>query len=227
MPTNSFHSQAEIAREEDKHHEALQLIEAALVEYQLTKDYAGFAQALQSRCLTYKHLFLLHNDQVFALLAQHDAQASLAIAQLHDLKTSLGSSYFRLGEIAMLFDDYDQAVKYYQQALTNYHGTNCEKGDYQYHLGEALYRLGQKAEGKRELTQGLQAIQTNAHEVDGFLAHVWESGAHLRLAELLKTDEPAEARQHLATAEQIINADPKLIIRKRQLKNLRGDFGGE
>ena len=224
MPTNSFHSQAETAREEDKHLEALQLIEAALIEYQQAKDYAGFAQALQSRCLTYKHLFLLHNDRVYALLAQHDAQASLAIAQLHDLKTLLGSSYFRLGEIAMLFDDYGQAVEYYQQALANYHGTNCEKGDYQYHLGEALYRLGQKAEGKKELVQGLQAIQANAHEVDSFLAHVWESGAHLRLAELLKVDEPAEAQQHLTAAEQIITADPKLIIRKRQLEELKKNF---
>jgi len=224
MQTNSFHQQAEVAREQDQHLKALKLIEEAFLEYQQRQDYEGFAQALQSRCLTYKHLFLLSSDQVFATLAQKDAEASLVLVELHNLETMRGSSYFRLGEIAMLFSDYSLAVDHYRQALTNYAGTNCEKGDYRYHLGEALYRLGKKEEGKRELEQGLKEIQDYSQEVDDFLAHVWESGAHMRLAKLLKDDEPIKAKQHLVAAQKIIAADPKLIIRKRQLVFLTKKF---
>ncbi|HEX9817764.1 MAG TPA: hypothetical protein VGA89_02645 [Patescibacteria group bacterium] len=184
MPTNTFHAQDEIAREQDQHLKALKLIEEAFIEYQKTKDYAGFAQALQSRCLIYKHLFLLTNDRAFAVIARQDAKASLELAEFHDLQTVRGSSYFWLGEIEMLFEDFTQAVDYYRQALANYSGTDCEKGDYRYHLGEALYRSGDKEAGRRELEQGLKEIQDNGHEVDSFLAHVWESGAHLRMADL-------------------------------------------
>ena len=221
MKPNSFHSQAEIAREEDRHLEALKLIEEALIDYQKAKNYEGFAQALQSRCLTYKHLFLLSKDQAFAITARQDARASLELVELHDLQIMRGSSYFRLGEMEMLFEDFTQAVDYYRQALVNYTGTGCEKGDYRYHLGEALYRSGDKEEGRRELEQGLQEIQDNAHQVDSFLAHVWESGAHMRMADLLQDDEPEKTQQHLAAAEKIIDADPKLIIRKRQLAELK------
>lgn len=221
MPTNQWHSQAEEAREQDNHLEALQLIEEALLAYQQTSDYQGFAQALQSRCLTYKHLFLLSQDQAFAILARHDAEASLELAKLHDLTEMLGSSHFRLGEISMLFEDFPQAIKHYQQALENYVGTNCEKGDYRYHLGEALHRSGDKEVGLQQLQQGLKEIQDHRDEVDSFLANVWESGAHLRMADLLRDDDPEKAQQHLAAAEKIINSDSKLVIRKRQLVELK------
>jgi len=221
MKNNVLHLQAEDAREQDKHLEALKLIEAAFFEYQQDQNYEGLCQALQSRCLTYKHLFYLADDQVFAIMAQKDAEASLAIAKLHDLKNLFGSSYFRLGEITMLFDDYSHAVEYYKQSLDHYFGTECEKGDYRYHFGEALYRLGKKKEGKKQLKQGLREIQDNSQEVGSFLFHVWESGAHMRLADLLRDDDLSEAKKHLAEAEDIISSDPKLVIRKRQLELLK------
>lgn len=224
MKSNSLHAQAEDAREQDKHLEALELIEASFLAYQQDKNYEGLCQALQSRCLTYNHLFYLADDQVFAVMAQKDAEASLAIAKLHNLKNLLGSSYFRLGEIAMLFDDYSQAIKQYRKSLVHYIGTDCEKGDYRYHLGEALYRLGEKKEGKEQLEQGLKEIQDNSDQVDSFLFYVWESGAHMRLADLLRDDEPAEAKKHLVKVEKIISADPKLVIRKRQLESLKKQF---
>lgn len=157
-------------------------------------------------------------------MARKDAEASLAIAELHKLETVLGSSYFRLGEIDMLFEDYDSAVENYQRSLDHYHGTDCERGDYRYHLGEALYRLGKKEEAKEQLYLGLKEIQDHADQVDSFLVHVWESGAHMRLADLLRTDEPEKAKEHLAKAEEIINSDPKLVIRKRQLAELKKQF---
>ena len=219
-----FHELAEKAREEDKHLEALKLIEEAIIRYQQEKNYQGLSQALQSRFLIYKHLFFLTKDKVFALMGQKDGEVSLFIAEKYKLSKSIGSCYFRLGEAAMLFKNYSRAAKQYQMALDHYHGSNTEKGDYYYHLGEALYRSGKKKKGKEKMLQGLDKIQNYANEVNPFLAHVWESGCHLKLAELLKDEQPEEAIKHLNQAKKIANSDEKLIIRRRQIEKLAQDL---
>jgi len=221
---SKLHEKGGQAREENRHIEALKLLAEAIFQYQVEKNYSGLVGALQDRVLTNKHLFWKTNDLVFAIQAKSDAQASLEVAKLHNLSEKLGSCYFRLGEVAMLFGEYAQAVLYYQKALENYQGTNCEKGDYRYHLGEALYRNGEKEEGKKTMLEGLKEVQENAAEVDPFLAHVWESGCFLRLAELLKDSQPSEAKGYLEKAREIIKTDPKLVIRKRQLEELEKEF---
>lgn len=207
-------------READNLLESLQTIEEALVILDKESSFQGFADALQVRVLTYKHLFYLSKNNLFALLAQKDAKASLQIAQEHSLNDFIYTCYFRLGEVFMLTNDYQKAAQNYQQALENFKATDCEKGDYTYHLGEALYLSGDKEKGKKKLFEGLKLIQDNSSQVDPFLAHVWESGAHMRIADLLKDVEPEVAEDHLQQAKQIIDSDPKLIIRKRQWEEL-------
>lgn len=224
ISVNEIHSKAEQAREQDNHIEALKLLEEAIVGYQKEGNYEGLTRALQSRFLTYKHLFYLTSDEVFALMGQKDAQTSLATAEKHKLSNLIGSCHFRLGEAAILFKDYEKAAQHYQLALTHYQGTNAEKGDYRYHLGEALYRNGKKVEGKQIILQGLKEIQENAGEVDPFLAHVWKSGCHMRLAELLKEDAPEEAKEHLVEARKIAQSDDKLVIRRRQIEQVSKSF---
>jgi tetratricopeptide (TPR) repeat protein len=219
-----WHQLSEKAREQDKHPEALEFIEEAIVNYQQEKNYEGLSQALQSRFLIYKHLFLLTKDNIFAFMGQKDVETSFWIAQQYNLQKIISSCYFRLGESAMLFENYKEAVKQYQKAVDNFYGFKAEKGDYRYHLGEALYRSGKKEEGKEKMLQGLQEIQKNKKGIDPFLIHVWESGCYLRLVELLKNDEPEEARKYLRQAEKIVNSDKKLIIRRRQTKELAKKF---
>jgi tetratricopeptide (TPR) repeat protein len=221
---HQIHLKAEQAREQDNHIEALKLLEEAIIGYQKEGNYSGFTRALQSRFLTYKHLFYLTSDQVFALMGQKDAETSLAIAEKHNLSSLIGSCHFRLGEAAMLFKDYGKATQHYQLALANYQGTNTERADYRYHLGEAFYRSGKKVEGKQTILQGLKEIQENVGEVDSFLAHVWESGCHMRLAELLKEDAPKEAKKHLVEARKIAQSDDKLVIRRRQIEEISKSF---
>jgi chaperonin cofactor prefoldin len=48
--------------------------------------------------------------------------------------------------------------------------------------------------------------------------HVWVSGAYLRLAKLLKTDNPQESQAYLNQAKTIIDSDSRLVIRKQQLE---------
>ncbi|OGM54622.1 hypothetical protein A3F62_04820 [Candidatus Woesebacteria bacterium RIFCSPHIGHO2_12_FULL_44_11] len=224
LTAKEHHRQAEELRESDKHSEALKELDQAIVLYQEDKDYLGICEALQSRVLTFKHLYFLTRDTTFAIIAQKEAEASLEVAQQHDIKDKLSSCYFRLGEIAMIFEDFSKAINWYQRALENYQGSLSEKGDYRYHLGEALYRNGRKEEGKKAIFEGLSEIQKGASEVDPFLVHVWESGLHMKLADLLRGDEPDEARKHLDTSREIADSDPKLIIRRRQIEELSKSF---
>lgn len=224
LTPSEIHQKAEVAREQDRHDDSLKLLEEAIAGYLDNKDYKGVAMALQSRVLTYKHLFLTSKDPKFATKAENDALASLNMAKEHELSEILGHCYFRVGEIAIILEDFEKACQNYQKALDNYQGSKSEKGDFRYHLGEALYRKGEKEEGKRLLTQGLAEIVANEGEVDPFLTHVWESGAHMRMADLFRDDFPQEAKEHLKTAQKIANADSKLVIRKRQIEDLAKTF---
>lgn len=220
MSGQELHTKGGQLREEDKHDEALQYLTLAIVAYQKEGNYRGLIDALKDRTLTWKHYFLLTNDKVYALLAQKDAEAMLAVAQEYNLEDKLDTAYFRLGEVAMLFDDYRSAIDYYNKALVVYRGPLSEKGDFRYHLGEAVYRSGDKIKGKKTILAGLKEIRQGAGELDPFLIHVWESGVHMRLAELLKDDAPKEARKHYEEAKKIAAADPKLVIRRRQIAEL-------
>lgn len=221
-----LHENAERAREQDDHFGALKLLDEAIFKYKEEGDYAGLVLALQSRFLTYKHLFFLTKDKAFAVEGKKNAEVGLEIALRQKLSNVMGSCYFRLGEAAMLFKDYLVAIVNYQKALVNFSGAASEKGDYRYHLGEALYRSGKKEEGERMMLLGLEEIKSGAGETDSFLIHVWESGCYMKLAELLREDKPGEAKRYLTMAKNIIGADSRLLIRKRQLKELlnSGDF---
>lgn len=219
-----LHEQAEILREQDKLDEALEVLKEAINAYQEEGDFAGAVKALQSRVLTYKHKFLLTENPSYIDSAFTDAQESLEIAEKHGLTEAISSCYFRLGEIAMLRNDFPDAIAQYRKALDHYAGTMAERGDYRYHLGEALYRSGDRKRGKEALLQGLAEIQQHREDVDPFLIHVWESGAHMRLAELLKDTELELATKHLHEARRIVRSDEKLVIRKRQLQDLEKLF---
>jgi len=222
--SKQLHGMGSDAREKDKHLEALQYLNYAIVGYQKESDYKGLIDALKDRTLTWKHYFLLTEDSVYAILAQKDAESMLAIAKDKKLKDKLSTSHFRLGEVAMLFEDYASAIDSYKKALQYYNGPLSEKGDFRYHLGEAIYRNGQKTEGKSTILQGLKEIQEGADELDPFLIHVWESGVHMRLADILREDEPEEAKKHLEMARTIVETDEKLVIRRRQIKELSEAF---
>ena len=212
------------AREKDRHLEALQYLDHAIVGYQKDKEYRGLIDALKDRTLTWKHYFLLTHDSVYAILAQKDAESMLAIAKNKKLADKLSTSYFRLGEVAMLFENYSDAIKNYQRSLKYYVGPLAEKGDFRYHLGEAMYRNGQKKGGKKAMLDGLKELKKGASKVPDFLIHVWESGVYMRLADVLRDDEREEAKKYLKEAKKIVESDERLVIRKRQFKDLENSF---
>lgn len=220
----NLYQEGENLRERDKHLQALRVLDEALIKSQQEKNYKILVDVLKARVLTWKHLFLLTQDPVYRIIANKEAESMLDISKEYNLKDKLHTSYFRLGEVMMLYKDYPKAITNYQKALRAYKGSLSEKGDYRYHLGEALYRNGQKKRGKLTILKGLKEIVKGKDKIDPFVLHVWESGVHMRLADLLKEDEPDEARKHLLFAQEIARSDKKLVIRRRQIRDLAKTF---
>ena len=220
LSPKKLHGLGSDAREKDNHLEALQYLDHAIVGYQNQSNYEGLIDALKDRTLTWKYYFLLTKDKVYAILAKKDAESMLEIAQEKGLKDKLSTSYFRLGEVAMLFADYSKAERYYKKSLDTYIGPLSERGDFRYHLGEALYRKGDKERGIRTIVKGLEEIKKGSAEVPDFLTHVWKSGCYMRLAKLLKNDDPARARDYFEKVKKIVELDKRLIIRRRQIREL-------
>ncbi len=215
---SDYHHQAEEQREKDNHFQALKLIQKAIDSYKKEKNFSGLAEAFQSRVLIYKHLYLLEKDKKYLTSAKKDAALSWQIVRKYKIKEKISSCYFRLGELQMIAKNYPQAENYFQKAVDFFQGNPAEKGDLTYHLGEAVFLKGEKEKGKKLLLQGLKIIQDNQDKVESFAFKVWQSGCLLKLAKLLRQEEPQKAQDYLKKAEIIINKDKRLIIRKRQLE---------
>jgi len=213
-PVRPLHQKAEKLRESDKLLEALKLYEEVIYKYQQEHNYFGLSESLGGRCLTYKHLFLLTDDFAFLTLAYHSAKSALEIAKHYKITAKIHRCYFRLGEVEMLKNDFLKAEKYYLKAFEKYPREEAEKGDFQYHLGEAQYRAGKKELGLKNLLSGLKLIEKYQSSTDSFVYHVWLSGCLMRLADLTKD------KKYLTKAQEIIDSDPRLIIRRRQITKL-------
>ncbi len=218
MNPQTLHQRAEELREQDKLLEALKLYEEVIISYQKENNYSGLVEALGGRCLTYKHLFLLSDDFSFAVIAKHDALSGLEISQKFCLNDKIYRCYFRLGEMENLFKNYKKAVDYYQKSLKFYPHEDAEKGDFQYHLGEAQFLKGDTKHGLENLCDGLTKIRQYRDSTDSFLINVWESGCLMKLFIFTKD------QNYLEEAQKIINSDSRLIIRRRQLKTLKQSF---
>ena len=127
--------------------------------------------------------------------------------------------HFLNGTSAILLEDYTTAKDEFSKAVTLYPSDHPEKGDWTAHLGDAIYRLGEKEKGKKIILEGVQFINDRSDQIDSFLLSVWTSGAYLRLAKLLERDDIDESKFYLSKAKEIINSDNRLVIRKQQLES--------
>jgi tetratricopeptide (TPR) repeat protein len=218
--TRKLTQQVTDLREAGRQQQALALAGRLILRFAKETDYLGLFDVLGSRCLVWKHLFQLTRRKVYRFLMRSDAELGLALSITEKLKSRLHVAHFRMAETLMTFQDYKVAAREYQLALRHYRGNRAERGDFRYHLGEALYRSGKRELGKKTILQGLQEIQANRDAVDSFLANVWESGAYMRIAELLWKSKPKKAKQYLGEAKRIIESDKLLVMRRKQFQIL-------
>lgn len=220
--------EADILREEGKSLQAIDVYNHVIVRYQEGGDYADMMQALTGRLLAWKHLFYKTEDKIYAIFVKKEVEEMLEIAKEHHLIDQFYLIHFLNGSSAILLNDYPLAEIEFKKAIELYPLENAEKGDWIAHLGDAMYRNGKKEEGKRTLLQGVFLIKERSSGLDPFLFNVWVSGAYLRLAKLLKTDNLEESQFFLNQAKAIIDSDARLVIRKQQLgahlQNLEGHY---
>lgn len=215
-----FHNLSNKYREQDRLFLAEFLGHIAISFYKINREFLGLSDAYQSLVLVYKHKYFLFKNSKYLNLTSKYAQKSFNLS-LNKMLNNLYTCYFRLGEIDMLKDNFSSAVYNFQNALKTYPKNDSEKGDYQYHLGEAQYRNGDKKSGLQNLLNGLKTIEKYQSKTDSFLIHVWQSGCFMRLAELLQKNDPTQSQKYLSQADKIISNDPRLVIRKRQLIELK------
>lgn len=220
-----LHKEADKVREEGKSLLAIDLYNQAIVRYQEAKDYASIMGALTGRLLSWKHLFYKTEDKIYAIFVKKEAETMLEVAKAYDLLDRLYLIHYLNGTSAILLKDYSSAEIEFSQAIELYPSENAEKGDWRAHLGDAMYRNGKKEEGKKTILEGVKIIKERSSQIDSFLFNVWVSGAYLRLAKLLRIDDPAESQLFFNQAREIIDSDNRLVIRKQQLDAFMNGFG--
>lgn len=214
--------QADILREDGKTLDALNLYNQALVSFQQKNDYNGILGVLCGRLISWQHLFNHEEDKVYAILARKEAESMLAIAKEHAIHNRDYLIHFLFGKSCIFLKDFKSAEIEFKQAVDLYPHDHAEKGDWLAHLGEAIYKNDRKEEGERVILEGVQKIQAHQDMEDSFKISVWISGAYLRLAKILISDQKIEqAKIYLSKGEEIVLKDPRLVIRKQQLEILK------
>lgn len=217
---NKLRERGERLREDTKFLEALHILDEAIIEFQKNGDYNGLIMTLKDRSLTWLHLYNYTQDEIYAILSKKDAESMVDIASHKKIKSSLAISYFTLAKSNVLLKDYSSAIDNYQKALDHHKGTMSERGDYRYHLGEALCLTGNNKHGIPLLKEGLSEIRQGRDEVDKFLANIWESRCLMILAQFLEDNNPEEARKYAMESKKIIDSDDRLVILNKQLNEL-------
>jgi hypothetical protein len=95
------------------------------------------------------------------------------------------------------------------------------------HLAACGYRNAASPEEKKEYyEQAKAAIQELLHsnEEDSYVFNVWLSGAYLRMANMLYSDNPEESKQYLEKAKEVIQKDSRLVLRQEQYELLKNNL---
>jgi tetratricopeptide (TPR) repeat protein len=219
-----LHALAEEARESGDFLRALEYTDQATLVYQHDNDLLGLSEVQSSRQTTFKHLFRQTGDVIFLTLEKHAALAAVEIAEQSTITEALAIPYHNLGKYYFEAKEYQKAAEYFKKAVENLeafpgrHGRPSVIADIKGHQYAAQYHMGDKT----ALNRALAALDelTNAEEQSTYNKNVWLSGAHLRIAEMLISDDPVLTKEHLKKAVDIVVNDERLILRKRQLEEL-------
>lgn len=204
---------------------SLELSDQALLAFQEEHDSLGLAETEAARAIIFKLLYRQTNDRNFLLLAEGAAATGVKIAKESNNKEALAIPIFELAKITDELGNFSEAITFYQEAIENMlknppptHNRSAVLNDIKIHLATAEYKTGNKS----VLTRLLSALSDLEKEPDisKYNQDVWVSGAYMRLAEILKIDDPIRSKQYLQQAKAVIDKNPELKIRKAQWEKL-------
>jgi len=223
-----IHGQAEHEREGGNFLQSLNLLNEAIIAYAEDKDYLGMSEAQGSVFLALRHLSEKTDERQFLILAKHAAMASVEMAKASGDKTALALPYARLGTAHRELGELPQAVEMYTKAVENFeqnppelHNRPAVLLDIKGHLYVVEYLNGDKSalEKAEQVISDLEKTDEVKYNKD-----VWLSGAHMRVAEMLREDDPEKAKEHLQKAKGVIDANPDLGLRLGQWEKLASGF---
>lgn len=224
-----IHGQAEQARESGDFGKALELTDQAMLAYQKAGDKLGFAEVQSSRFLTLRHLYEQTGDTAYLILAKHSAMASVELAEASGNNEALAIPLFNLAKAQETLGQLDEAVGAYRRAVANItnhpptvHNRPAVVADFKVHLATCEYKAGDKS--ALQLAEDALAQLESVDEISKYNQAVWVSGGHMRIAEMLREDHPAKAKDHLQQAKTIIDASPELKLRLGQWEKLAQTF---
>lgn len=226
-PARQLHGQAAEAREAEQFIQSLTLNDQALFAYDKENDAAGFAEGIGCRSITLRVYAKLHKSKRLLTLAKYQMMAGVEIAREVGPE-ALVHPLFQLAGLQEALEEFDEATKNYKEAVESVEAAKlgAERpamvADMKVHLYTCAYKNGDKSALKMAQDAIEELIQ--AAEPNQFNKDVWLSGGYMRLAEILQTDDAPQAKEYLEKAKEIIDANPKLTLRKKQLIELSSKF---
>jgi tetratricopeptide (TPR) repeat protein len=213
-----LHARAEQAREKEQDLlKSLKLADEATIAYADDGDYLGIAEVQSSRFIAFKHLHRKTNDKAYLTLAKFAALSAVELSELSDDPKAATLPYFNLGKAYEEIKDYNNAIIYFEKALSSplpdSHNRTAVKADIKAHLSFAKYKSVDKS-GLGLMSEAISELEVA--EEQKYEKDVWLSGAHMRAAEMLRQDNPQLAKEHLQKAKEIIDGNPDLKLRAEQ-----------
>lgn len=211
---------------------ALQLADEAAVHFLEEGNLPRAAESFSAKLLAYRHLYQKTGDRAYLIIAKLAATTSVELAVLSVDKKALAIPYFNL---AKAFEDLGQikdAVDAYKIAVENIinnapasHDRPGVVADFKVHLTIAEYILGDKSALERAENALEELKKSGESKISRYNQDVWVSGGYMRLAEILKNNNPKKSATYLKKAQEVINENPELTVRKEQWNSLAKKLG--
>jgi tetratricopeptide (TPR) repeat protein len=226
-----LHAEALQLRESKQFLESLKAGDEALVEYAKDNDTLGFSELLTLQAKTYLHMYDFTKYKPYLLLAKRMGQTAVDIVEESGQNEAKALPYFNLGKISedagdleLAVDSFRKAFEYLKSYPPERHNRKSVLADFKNHLATVEYINGDKT-ALRAAEEAIQELEESTDASD-YEKHVWLSGAHMRIANMLKDDDKEKAKKHLMKAKEIIDADLELVIRKEQWEKLNKELKG-
>ncbi len=216
-----LHSEAGSLRESGQFVESLKKLDEAQAEFLSENNYDGFAEVQSARALCLRHLYAQTGEQDYLILAKYSAKSAVEICERRGGHLSI--PYFNLAKVLVQLDQLVEARENYYKAVeaqTNNpmesHNRPAVLLDIKIHLGLCELKMGQGDSASVEkLITELIATDEYRYNKD-----VWSSGGYMGLAEIFAKSDMGKSQEMLNKASEIINSNPELVIRKKQLVEL-------
>lgn len=227
MTGQEIHAQVEHTREAGDFWGSIKLAPEAIKAYIEEKNFGGLADVHGSISLAYRHLYRETKDQTFLVLAEGSATTGIEIAKINGLNNILARPTFNLAKVQEELGQFGEASETYEDAVNIFskfpqkeHNRTGVLADMKIHLYTCQYKAGDKSALPKTLEAVAELEKSDEKTVSKYNYDVWLSGAHMRIAEMLKNEDKDLAKKHLEKAKEIIDANSDLKIRKDQLNEL-------